>query len=381
MRPENPYIIDTTLRDGEQAPGVVFTHHEKLNIASMLDDLRVDEVEAGTPAIGRAEIEVIRDIATAGFQFKTSSWCRARVDDVLEASQTKTDRINISFPTSEVQLNAIHKDRNWIRNQLSVLTEAALSHFEGITIGAQDASRTNINFLIEFIGLARFAGADRVRLADTVGIQSPPDVMNMVCHLRKKYTDIALEFHGHNDLGMATANSFTALHSGADAISATINGVGERAGNAVLEEIMAALAIKNNNTNYCNPVINKLSEYVAKTSGILQPENKPVTGSMAYRHESGIHVSSLLRNRETYQIMPAHKLGKTDEIAFGKHSGKSGIVHFLNQKKLPFDMVIIDNLQHAIKKIAMEQKKCLKPYDIIALYHALKDSCDLKKVS
>ena len=371
MIPKHPYLIDTTLRDGEQAPGVVFNHHEKLNIASLLDRLGIDELETGTPAIGKAERTTIADIAASGFRFKTSSWCRARIDDITDASYCGTERVNISFPTSEIQLQAIHKDRNWIRTHLPVLIKVALNHFEGITIGAQDASRTDTDFLSEFIGLAGYYGANRVRLADTVGIQSPMDVINMIEPLRKKYPEIELEYHGHNDFGMASANSFTALQCGADAISATINGIGERAGNAVLEEIVAALSIKNTDTNYYTPVIAELSEYVAIASGIEQSEYKPVTGNMAFRHESGIHVSGLLRDRETYQIIPARQVGKREAFIFGKHSGRAGIVDILKQNNIPIDPVIIDHLQNIIKQTAIEQKKSMKPHEIIALCHSL----------
>lgn len=381
MKPGYPYLIDTTLRDGEQAPGVAFNHGEKLEIASLLDELGIDEVEAGTPAIDMSEHAVIKDIATAGFRFKTSSWCRARVDDVLEASQTKTDRINISFPTSEVQLHALDKDRNWIRNQLPALTKIALTHFEGVTIGAQDASRTDIYFLTEFIGLAKFAGANRIRLADTVGIQSPMDVIAMISFLRKKYPDIELEFHGHNDLGMATANSITALHCGADAVSATINGIGERAGNAFLEEVIAAMRIKYKNTQYNMAVIVNLSDYVANASGIHPSENKPVTGNMAFRHESGIHVSSFLRDRKTYQVLAGQQVGKNDEIIFGKHSGRSGIEHILTENNIPIVPETIDQVQKIIKQMAIDQKKCTKPREIIGIYYSLLADINLKKVS
>ncbi len=371
MKTGNPYLIDTTLRDGEQAPGVVFSHQEKLNIASLLDQLAIDEVEAGTPAIGKEEKATIAVIANTGFHFKTSSWCRARVVDILDAACCRTDRVNISFPTSMIQLQAIHKDRNWIRNQIPVLMKIALDHFEGVTLGAQDASRTDMNFLNEFISMAGYFGATRVRLADTVGIQSPLDVMNMINPLRKQHPEMELEFHGHNDLGMASANSFTALQCGADVISATINGIGERAGNAVLEELIAALYIKNTGTSYYTPVIAELSEYVATASGIVLPENKPVTGNMAFRHESGIHVSALLHDRETYQIIPARQVGKKEEIIFGKHSGRAGIEDILKQNNIPIDPGTIEHLQNIIRQTAIEQKRNMQCHEIIALCQSL----------
>ena len=244
------YLIDTTLRDGEQAPGVVFSGLEKMRIAEMLHELGIDEVEAGTPAIGSEEREVIKRIANAGFRFKTSCWCRANIKDILEAAKLQTQSINISLPVSDIQIDTLGKSRGWVLKQLKETVALAVQYFPHVTMGAQDGSRADIDFLNEFIFYSSEAGAKRIRISDTVGIADPLQIAELFKAVAKQFPEIAFEFHGHNDLGMATANSVAAIKGGASCISATINGLGERAGNAVLEEVVAWLTINQTKQEY-----------------------------------------------------------------------------------------------------------------------------------
>lgn len=370
MAPYYPYIIDTTLRDGEQAPGVIFSGEEKLKIAQMLDELGIDELEAGTPAISPEDEQIIRIINNQGFRFKTSSWCRAKEEDIKCAIKTQSKRLNISFPVSKMHLKAANKDWSWVMKTLPGIIHWSLSFFEGVTIGAQDASRCLPGYLSEFINTAIEAGADRVRIADTVGCQTTEETSKLIEKLSAQHPHIALEFHGHNDLGMATANTYAAISKGAHAISATINGLGERAGNAAMEEIIMILDRKKMlNPKINTKMIHPLSQYVVKASGKKIAPNKPITGNDVYRHESGIHVAGISHSRECYQIIPAHSVGKQEEeFIFGKHSGKKGLAGLLEKRGLNIQSHNLQKLLIMIKELANKQKGPVPPEQIIALY-------------
>jgi len=237
----SPHIIDSTLRDGEQAPGVVFTLDEKLQIAALLEEIGVKEVEVGTPAMGEQEVQEIREIVQSGFRFDKLCWARAKESDIAASARTGANRINISFSVSDIQLSAMGRNRDWVIRQIRPMILLAHSEFDFVAVGAQDASRADRGFLNEFIGACLAEGADRIRLADTVGILNPITTAELFGSMSSQFPFVDFEFHGHNDFGMATANSLVALMSGASAVSATINGLGERAGNACLEEVAAAI--------------------------------------------------------------------------------------------------------------------------------------------
>ena len=364
-----PYIIDTTLRDGEQAPGVVFSKKEKMKIATLLDELGVDEVEIGTPAISNQEKSIIKEIATAGFSYKTSSWCRANLNDIQEATKLKTTSINISLPVSDIQMETLGKSREWVLQQLVETTKYASDHFSHSTVGAQDATRGNIHFLKEYIYYAQESGANRVRIADTVGISTPLEIQKLFLDLTSSFPTMEFEFHGHNDLGMATANAITAYQSGAKCISGTINGLGERAGNSVLEEFIAYLIYKENNHHYNSKVITTLCKMVADISKQTLSENKPIIGEKVYTHESGIHTSAILKNRASYQFINPSDFGQTDKgFCFGKHSGKASIHHFFKEKNLHFDERLIQNILSIVKQKAANWKRPLTEIDLMNIY-------------
>ena len=370
-----PWIIDTTLRDGEQAPGVVFSPREKKNIAVLLAETGVDEIEVGYPAISQAERDVIREIAAMHLPVRLTSWARASMADIELAAACGTGAVHISFPASRLYLELMRKEPGWIQEQLHDLVSRARELFDFVSVGGQDATRSGVDFLQRFMLDAEAAGAERLRIADTVGIATPVSVMALGSALRQ-VSLLPLEFHAHNDLGMATANAFTALNAGFEAVSVSVTGLGERAGNAALEELAMALALSGGfESRLDTTTLSRLCDAVASASGRDIQAQKPVVGRSAFQHESGIHCAALLQNPLSYQPFLPSQVGRNDfEMVIGKHSGTAAVIAHFKRRGVEVSKEEARELLDLIRSHADRLKRALRAEEIDAIreQHSLK---------
>jgi len=325
--PERAQIFDTTLRDGEQTPGVALTKDNKIEIAKALDELGVDVIELGFPIVSKGEEEAIKEIAKENLNSKTCVLARANKLDIDKAIECGVDWVHIFIATSDIHLkHKLKMSREEVIEKATRMVEYAKDHNVTVHFSAEDSTRTDLDYLVRVFKAVEEAGADSIDIPDTVGF-AVPSVIRIIVSTVKKSLKVPIAIHCHDDMGLAVANSLAAVESGAEIIHATINGIGERAGNASLEEVVVALhTLYGVRTNVRLEKIYRVSRLVEKLTGIIVPKNKAIVGENAFSHESGIHVHGVISSPQTYEPVDPERVGRRRKIILGKHSGKHSVI-------------------------------------------------------
>ena len=362
-------IFDTTLRDGEQAPGASMTVKEKIKIAKVLDDMNVDIIEGGFPIASKGDFEAVKKISKCVKNSTVAALARSKKEDldkcVESLKDAKSPKIHTFISTSPLHMKyKLKMSPDQVHESIVESVRYARKFCDNVEWSSEDGTRSDIDFLCRCFESAINEGATTVTIADTVGFTLPSEFSKLIYKIREKVPNIdkaIFSVHCHDDLGLSVANSLAAIEAGAKQIHCTINGIGERAGNAALEEIVMAIETRNDvlpfKTNIKTELLSKASKLVSEITNFSVPENKAVVGKNAFAHESGIHQHGVIMHSATYEIMDPAKVGAVEsELIIGKHSGR----HALRKK--------ITGLGFQLDKESFEK-----------LFNSLKDTADVKK--
>jgi 2-isopropylmalate synthase len=373
-------VFDTTLRDGEQSPGATLTSDEKLEVADALVALKVDVIEAGFPAASPGDFEAVREIARRAQGVTIAGLARASAWDIERAAMAVGDaeraRIHTFIATSDIHLkHKLHMTRDEVLNRVRDSVTLARSFVSDVEFSCEDATRSDWDYLVQVFQAAIEAGATTINVPDTVGYTTPGEYVGLMEHLKANVDgidDVIISVHCHNDLGMATANTLAAVGAGARQVEVTINGIGERAGNTALEEVVMALQTRGERfggawTNVETTRLVPTSRLVAGTTGRQVQVDKAIGGADAFAHEAGIHQDGMLKERTTYEIMNPEDVGWSGtKLVLGKHSGRAGFRNALEELGLVLDDDKVQDVYERFTELA-DRKKNVTGADIAAL--------------
>lgn len=366
-------IVDTTLRDGEQTAGVVFSNEEKIKIAEMLSDLGVDQLEVGIPTMGGDEKQAIKDIVNKNLKSSIMAWNRAVISDIEQSIDCNVDAVAISISVSDIHIqNKLRTSREWVLDHMVKSVEYAKKNGLYVSVNGEDASRADNDFLITFIKAAKEAGADRFRYCDTVGVMEPFRLYDQIKYLYDN-TNFDIEMHTHNDFGMATANAIAGIKGGASHVGVTVNGLGERAGNAALEEVLMALKfVYDYDVDVKTTMFRPISEFVSKASGRELPIWKAIVGTNMFAHESGIHADGAIKNPKNYEAFDPSVVGLERQIVIGKHSGRAAIINKFNEYNITLSNEEANQILEQVRATSVKLKRSLFDKELVKLYKEIK---------
>jgi len=385
---EQVHIFDTTLRDGEQSPGFSMNREEKLQLARQLEELGVDVIEAGFPIASPGDLEAVRAVSAEIKSCRVAALARARQEDVDAALRAiepaAKPRLHIFLASSDLHLkHKLRISRSEALEQIATMVRYGVKNCEEVEFSAEDASRTDLDFLLEVIEAAASAGASIINLPDTVGYTTPEEYGDMFRLARKHlaaYPKIIFSAHCHNDLGLAVANSLAAIAAGARQVECTINGIGERAGNASLEEVAVALHVRKGlygvGTRILLEKIYATSRMLSSITSINVPPNKAVVGANAFAHEAGIHQDGILKNPLTYEIILPEKVGvPARRLVLGKHSGRNALRVRLEELGYPTTNAELAEC-YAMATARADAAKQVTDRDLLSIIHKVRRGRD-----
>lgn len=345
-------LLDTTLREGEQTPGVSFTVDQKLRIARALDEMGVDMIEVGHPNVSPDINQFIKEVAREGLRAEVVAHCRARDEDIETSLSYGVDRVAIFLGTSKNHLkNKLKKGEDEATKLVYQAIRKARDHGVKIRFTAEDAPRTDSGYLVEICSAAIEAGADRISLPDTVGNQTPDRIRSLFQKARKEL-DAELDSHCHNDLGLALANSLAAMEGGATCIHATVNGLGERVGITSLSSLAVALKVIYDIDTVQLDQLMTVGRMVAECSGVGIPLNTPVIGDHAFSHKAGLHTTAVLKDPSTYEAFPPDLIGRDRKIVLDKFTGRDAVKWRLAQLGFPVEERMVSMIVDTLKSVS-----------------------------
>jgi homocitrate synthase NifV len=379
LNPKNIKIDDTTLRDGEQTAGVVFANDEKIHIAKLLDRMGVHQIEAGIPTMGGDEKEAIKAISGLNLNCSVLGWNRAVLSDIDDSVECGVDAVAISISASDIHIeHKLRKSREWVLESVKKAVDYAKGYNLYVSVNAEDASRADMEFLLQFTRTAKEVGADRLRYCDTLGILDPFETFMRVGTI-VEIIGIDIEMHTHNDFGMAIANAIAGIKAGATYVNTTINGLGERAGNASFEEFVMALKyLEGVDLGIDTRLFREVSEYVAAASGRFIPTWKPVVGANLFVYESDIRASTTMKNPRTFELFGPEDVGLEREIIIGKSSGVTTLIHKLKNLGYKIGEKEAGELIEAVREKSLSLKRALFDSEIIDTYKSFKSKASSK---